>query len=65
MTNHPEGLCDRCVHHRVIRSGRGSEFLMCGRAKDDRGYMKYPPLPVFRCAGFEESDGGAPPEPSS
>lgn len=51
--DHPEGLCDRCAHHRIIRSGRGSAFLMCGRAKDDRRYMKYPPLPVFRCEGFD------------
>ena len=25
----PESLCHRCVHLRVVRSGRGSTFLMC------------------------------------
>ena len=58
----PAGLCDECAYRRVIRSSRGSEFLMCRRAKDDPRYSKYPPLPVFACAGFV---AGSPDDPSA
>jgi hypothetical protein len=48
------GLCGACLHVRVIRSGRGSVFLMCERGlRKEPGYVKYPPLPVVRCAGHE------------
>ena len=49
----PAGLCDACVHQKLIRSGRGSEFSMCLRHKDDPRYPKYPRIPVGRCPGFE------------
>jgi hypothetical protein len=34
-------------------SDRGSVFLRCERAKTDPAYPKYPPLPVWNCAGYE------------
>jgi hypothetical protein len=37
-------------------SGKGSVFWLCGRAADDPRFRKYPPLPVARCAGYEEGD---------
>ena len=47
------GRCGVCAHVRVIRSGRGSVFLMCERGlRKEAGYLKYPPLPVLRCAGW-------------
>lgn len=46
------GLCDRCVHQRVIRTTRGSSFSMCLRHKDDERFPKYPPIPVAACPGF-------------
>lgn len=52
------GLCLSCHHLRVIRSGRGSVFVMCERGlRKERGFVKYPRLPVLRCAGHEP--GGA------
>ena len=47
------GLCNSCVHQRVIRSGRGSVFSMCLRHKTQPEYPKYPPIPVARCPGHE------------
>lgn len=48
------GLCASCAHVRVIRSGRGSIFLMCERGlRQEAGFAKYPRLPVVRCAGHE------------
>jgi hypothetical protein len=53
----PGGLCGICAHVRVIRSGRGSMFLMCERGlRKEPGYAKYPRLPVVRCAGYEAGD---------
>ena len=48
----PAGLCDSCRHQKLIRTGRGSEFSMCLRSKDDGRYPKYPRVPVVRCAGY-------------
>lgn len=52
------GLCARCAHARVVRSGRGSEFVMCGRAAKEPGFPKYPRLPVVACRGFEPPPPG-------
>ncbi|MDP9384359.1 MAG: hypothetical protein M3P50_03830 [Actinomycetota bacterium] len=52
------GLCDRCVHQRLIRTGRGSEFSLCARSKVEPAYPKYPPVPVVRCPGFEPRAAG-------
>ena len=49
------GLCPGCAHVRVIESATGSRFLMCGLAKLDERFAKYPPQPVVRCAGHEEA----------
>ncbi|MEA2311330.1 MAG: hypothetical protein QOE28_1298 [Solirubrobacteraceae bacterium] len=54
----PAGLCDACRHQKLIRTGRGSVFSMCLRAKDDPRYDKYPRIPVGACPGYE-------PRPSS
>jgi hypothetical protein len=58
----PAGLCDRCTHQRLVRTGRGSEFSLCERHKADPRFAKYPRLPVVACPGFEERSaprGGA------
>jgi len=47
------GLCDSCVHQKLIRTGRGSEFSMCLRSKTDSRFPKYPRIPVERCPGYE------------
>ncbi len=54
------GLCANCRHVNVIKSAKGSFFVMCGLAKTDSRFEKYPLLPVFQCAGYrppaEESE---------
>ena len=44
----PESMCHRCVHLRVIKSGKGSVFLMC----QEPSLPKYPPQPVRLCRLF-------------
>lgn len=60
--NPPEGLCSSCLHKREIVSGKGSRFLYCLRADTEARYRKYPPLPVLRCAGYQEGPLPPPPE---
>jgi hypothetical protein len=45
------GLCDSCRYQRIIRTGRGSMFTMCVRAKTDASFPKYPRVPVTECRG--------------
>jgi hypothetical protein len=59
----PVGLCDRCVHQRVVLNTRGSSFSLCRRSTEDKRYPKYPPIPVLRCPGFERREAG--PEPAA
>lgn len=46
------GLCDACVHQRVVGNTRGSRFSLCGRAKADERFPRYPRMPVGDCSGF-------------
>jgi len=48
------GLCDRCAHARVVRSSRGSRFLLCGLSQSDPRFAKYPPQPRMECSGYKE-----------
>jgi hypothetical protein len=49
----PAGLCDRCVHQRLVSTTRGSTFSLCERHRTEpERYAKYPPLPVIACPGF-------------
>jgi hypothetical protein len=50
------GLCEQCIHMRVIRSDRGSEFYRCGLSDVDERFPKYPRLPVLECEGFSPID---------
>lgn len=56
------GLCGGCAHAETLDSRTGSRFLFCGQARRDPRYAKYPPVPVFACAGFtaRAARGGAP-----
>ena len=47
------GLCDSCVHQKLIRTTRGSTFSLCERSKTDSRYPKYPRVPVEQCPGHE------------
>jgi hypothetical protein len=47
------GLCDACAFQRVVGNTRGSRFSLCGKAREDDRFPKYPRMPVTRCDGFE------------
>lgn len=53
MARPPAGLCDSCVHQRLVPNTRGSEFSLCERSRTDPAYPRYPRLPVSACAGHE------------
>src|SRR6266567_6598226 len=48
------GLCSKCEWARVIKSDRGSTFLLCKRSTVDASFPKYPRLPVICCPGYEQ-----------
>ena len=48
------GLCDSCVHQKLISNTRGSSFSMCELSKTDPRYPKYPRVPVLECPGYEK-----------
>jgi hypothetical protein len=50
------GLCDRCVHQRIVKNTRGSTFSLCERSKTEPDkYPRYPRLPVTECDGYERA----------
>lgn len=57
------GLCAGCRFSVLQRSARGSRFWRCRRADFDPAFVRYPPLPVRSCAGFEPGDPD--PEPAA
>jgi hypothetical protein len=51
------GLCDTCMHQRVVRNTRGSSFSLCQRSKTEpERYPRYPRVPVTECPGYEPSE---------
>jgi len=62
------GLCDVCLHQRIVRNTRGSAFSLCERSRTDPQFPRYPRVPVTSCAGFQhrlqggddEREGGVP-----
>ena len=53
MARPPAGLCDTCVHQRVVKNTRGSVFSLCERSRTDPAFPRYPRLPVASCLGYE------------
>jgi hypothetical protein len=47
------GLCDTCVHQRIVRNTRGSVFSLCQRSREDPEFPRYPRVPVRECRGYE------------
>ncbi|MBM3958407.1 MAG: hypothetical protein FJ314_01360 [SAR202 cluster bacterium] len=45
-------MCGTCAFARRIVSGKGAHFIMCGLARVDAAYVRYPRLPVRQCAGY-------------
>jgi hypothetical protein len=55
VTSPQAGLCDRCLHQRIVKNTRGSVFSLCERSKQEPAdFPRYPRLPVLECRGFEE-----------
>jgi len=61
MTEHAVGLCATCRWVRIVTNRRGSVFYRCLRADDDPRFVRYPPLPVITCPGYEQLDPGQSP----
>jgi hypothetical protein len=62
MTERPNsGLCDTCLHQRLVPNTRGSVFSLCERSRSDPSFPRYPRVPVTACPGHEPRgrDGGA------
>ena len=52
------GLCAGC-RHAVRQPGReGAVFWRCALAERDPRFVRYPPLPVLACDGFETDPRG-------
>ena len=49
------GLCFTCRWKRCTTTRRDSTFFRCARAETDGRFVRYPPLPVRACAGYEEA----------
>jgi hypothetical protein len=50
------GLCFTCRWTRPVTNRHDSTFYRCLRAETDSRFVRYPPLPVLSCPGFEERD---------
>ena len=50
------GLCTRCRHSQAVKSHRGPAYFLCRLAATNNHFLKYPYIPVIKCAGFEEKD---------
>lgn len=57
-THSGNGLCDNCVHQRLVPNTRGSVFSLCLRSRTDPRYPRYPRVPVTACPGHERSRDG-------
>ncbi|MCU0710168.1 MAG: hypothetical protein MUF23_17970 [Pirellula sp.] len=45
-------VCNNCIDHRKIVSGKGSVFLLCQSASTPKTWPKYPPQPLSFCPYF-------------
>jgi propionyl-CoA synthetase len=51
----PTGLCGSCRYAHLNETRRGPVYLRCTRASWDERLVKYPPLPVLSCVGFDQA----------
>ncbi len=42
-----------CRHVNLVKTAKGSMFILCEQAKVDDKLSKYPVLPVLMCRGFD------------
>jgi hypothetical protein len=57
------GLCDTCVHQRIVRNTRGSVFSLCERSRVEPEFPRYPRVPVLVCAGHQPRQAADEPPP--
>ena len=50
------GLCFTCQWMRAVTNRQGSMFFRCRRAEFDARFVRYPPLPMLACVGYERAD---------
>ena len=56
------GLCETCSHVQIVRSSKGSSFVLCRLSEVDPAFRRYPALPVTACPGYSPSTE---PEPTT
>lgn len=59
MNEQEVGLCASCQWVRIVKNRRGSVFYRCQRADTDPRFVRYPPLPVLQCPGYDRGGPGA------
>jgi hypothetical protein len=47
------GLCRDCRNARIITGRQGSRFYLCRLAATNPRFVKYPPIPVTWCTGYD------------
>jgi hypothetical protein len=47
------GLCRTCRHAAAVETATGSQFYRCRLSDRRPQFLKYPPLPVLHCSGYE------------
>jgi len=47
------GLCETCSHRQIVRSSKGSSFVLCRLSEVDPSFRRYPVLPIIACRGYE------------
>jgi hypothetical protein len=47
------GLCASCSHVQMVKTSKGSTFVLCRLSESDPGFRKYPVLPVVQCGGYQ------------
>lgn len=57
MSQPAAGLCNLCLHQRLVPNTRGSVFSLCERSASDPSFPRYPRIPVLACGGFEADEG--------
>ncbi len=50
------GLCASCQRSRIVQTDR-SRFYLCTRSFTDPAFVRYPPLPVLSCPGYDPLAG--------
>jgi hypothetical protein len=50
-----QSLCETCARMREVVTPKGSRFLLCELSRTNADYAKYPPQPIVRCSGYQET----------